>query len=170
MWVTQTQNQVEFRKNFFFDPPAPHGTPKSHPWAWPRRQNENPVWYVLYLSFVRRYTKFGFKNLWNWLCNSDLMIFDLLAPPQGPRARGPKKWRRCVCHSCKKLTHQIWLNFGKNFFWPPQPPTVPPSPTPRAWPRLPNENPVWYVLYLSCGRRHTKFGQKIFQIDFVIEI
>ena len=44
-----------------FDPQTPHGTPKSHPWAWPRRPNENPVWYVIYLSFVRRYTKFGLK-------------------------------------------------------------------------------------------------------------
>ena len=39
---------------------------------------------------------------------------------------------------------------------------VPLSPTPGAWPRRPNENPVWYV--------HTKFGLKIFEIDFVIEI
>ena len=46
----------------------------------------------------------------------------------------------------------------------------PPSPTPGAWPRQPNENPVWYVLYLSFVSRHTKFGLKIFEIDFVIEI
>ena len=42
--------------------PTPHGPPKSHPWAWPRRPNENPVWYVIYVSFVRRYTKFGLKT------------------------------------------------------------------------------------------------------------
>ena len=47
---------------------------------------------------------------------------------------------------------------------------VPPSPTPGAWPRRRNENPVWYVLYLSIVRRRTKFGLKIFEIDFVIEI
>ena len=46
----------------FFLPPTPHGTPKSQPWAWPRRPNENPVWYVIYISFVRRYTKFGLKT------------------------------------------------------------------------------------------------------------
>ena len=91
-WISEKKKKL---------PPTPHGTPKSHPWAWPRRPNENPVWYVIYISFVRRYTKFGLKNLWNWLCNSDLMIFDLLAPPQGPRGWGPKKWRRCMCHSCK---------------------------------------------------------------------
>ena len=31
-------------------------------------------------------------------------------------------------------------------------------------------NPVWYVLYLSFVRPHTKFGINIFEIDFVIEI
>ena len=40
---------------------TPHGTPKSHPWAWPRRPNENQVWYVIYFSFVRRYTLFALK-------------------------------------------------------------------------------------------------------------
>ena len=33
-----------------------------------------------------------------------------------------------------------------------------------------NKKPVWYVLYLSFVRTHTKFGIKIFEIDFVIEI
>ena len=47
--------------NVFFYPPAPHGTPKSHPWVWPRWPNENPIWYVIFLSFVKRYTKFGLK-------------------------------------------------------------------------------------------------------------
>ena len=31
------------------------------PGAWPRWQNEFPVWYVLYLSFVRTQTQFGIK-------------------------------------------------------------------------------------------------------------
>ena len=36
--------------------------PKSHPWDMPhRRQNKNPVWYVLYLLFVRTHTKLGIK-------------------------------------------------------------------------------------------------------------
>ena len=47
---------------------------------------------------------------------------------------------------------------------------VPPSPTPGAWPRRQNKNPVWYVLYLSFVRTHTQFGTKIFEIDLVIEI
>ena len=49
-------------------------------------------------------------------------------------------------------------------------PSAPKSPTPGTWPRRQNKNPVWYVLYLSFVRTHTKFGIKIFEIDFVIEI
>ena len=124
---------------------------------------------ICYISFIcEKMHKVWFKNLWNWLCNSDLMIFDLLAPPQGPSWPRPKKWCRCMWHSYKNLTHQIWLNFG--IFLTPQPPKVPWSPTPGAWLRRPNENPVWYVLYLSFVRKHTKFGFKNFEIDFVIEI
>ena len=74
-----------------------------------------------------------------------------------------------MCHLCKQLTHQIWLNLGKKVLDPPIPHGTP-SPTPGAWPRRRNENPVWYVLYLSIVRRHTKFDLKIFEIDFVIEI
>ena len=47
---------------------------------------------------------------------------------------------------------------------------APQSPTSGEWPRGQNENPIWYVLYLSFVRTHTKFGIKIFEIGFVIEI
>ena len=67
-----------------------------------------------------------FKKFWNWLCNIDIMIFDLLAPPQGPRGPGPKQWCCCMWHSCKYLTYKIWLNFG--FFLTPQPPRYPQVP------------------------------------------
>ena len=139
-------------KKIIFDPPSPsppppppHGTPKSHP----RAMTQAAEWkshLISFISFIcEKIHKVWVKYLWNWPFNSDLMIFDLLAPPQGPRGWGPQKWRRCICLSCKKLTHQIWLNFRKKNFLTPKPPTVPPSPTPRAWPRTPNENPVWYV-------------------------
>ena len=152
-----------------FGPPNPPRYPKSHPWG----MTQATEWKSSLICFIslncEKTHKVWFKNLWNWLCDWDLMIFDLLAPPQGPRGLGPKKLCRCMCHWCKLLTHQIWLNFGKKIFLTTQPPTVPPSPTPGAWPRQRNENPVWYVLYLSFVRRHTKFGLKIFEIDFVIE-
>ena len=55
-------------KKKLFDPLGTPSAPKSHPWgmthtpgAWPRGQNKSPVWYVLYLSFVRTHTKFGIK-------------------------------------------------------------------------------------------------------------
>ena len=44
-----------------FDPLGTPIAPKSHPWGWSRRQKKNPIWYVLYLSFVRTHTKFGIK-------------------------------------------------------------------------------------------------------------
>ena len=51
------------------------------------------------------------------------------------------------------------------------PPPAHLNPTPGAWPRRLNKNPVWYVLYLSFVRTHTKFGKKkTFEIEFVIEV
>ena len=67
--------------------------------------------------------KVWFKNNWNWHCNSDLMIFDLLVPPQGPRGRGPKKWCWCMCHTCKKLVEFLKINFF----------TLPPTPKSHPW-------------------------------------
>ena len=43
------------------DPLGTPSAPKSHTWAWPRWQNENPVWYVLNLSFLRKHTMFCIK-------------------------------------------------------------------------------------------------------------
>ena len=51
-----------FEKKNCFDPLGTHDTPKSHPGAWSRRQNKNPVRYVSYLLYVRTHTKFGIKN------------------------------------------------------------------------------------------------------------
>ena len=100
-----------------------------------------------------------------------LMIFDLLTSPQGhqfdPRmkmllafcsARHPRRFDMAHVHVWKLLFLTTWA------------PPAPQSRTPGAWPRLPNENPVWYVLYLSFVRTHTKLWIKIFEIDFVIEI
>ena len=109
-------------------PPPPHGTPKSHL----RAMTQAAEWKshpICFISFIcEKIHKVWFKNLWNWPFNSDSMIFDLLAPPQGPRGWGPQKWRRCICLSCKKLTHHIWMNFGKKIFLtPPAPHGTPKS-------------------------------------------
>ena len=101
MWVTHTQNLAEFRKKKFFFTP----NPPQYPQVPPLGLTQAAEWksrLICYIYFIcEKIHKVWFKNLWNWLCNSDLMIFDLLAPPQGPRGWGPKKWRRCMCNSCK---------------------------------------------------------------------
>ena len=101
------------------------------------------------------------------------MIFDLLAPSQGPRGQGPKMCAgACAIHVSNSHTKLLVEFWRKIKFLTTQPPVPPQAPTPGAWPRWRNENPVWYVyiLYLSFVRRHTKFGLKIFEIDLVIEI
>ena len=45
--------------------------------------------FIMFLSLshvvsVRTHTKCGIKNLWRWLCNWNLMIFDLLTTPKVP--------------------------------------------------------------------------------------
>ena len=86
--------------NFFFYP-----NPPRYPRVPPLGMTQAAKWksrLICYISFIcEKIHKVWFKNLWNWLCNSDLIIFDLLAPPQGPGRRGPKKWCQCMCHSCK---------------------------------------------------------------------
>ena len=69
--------------------------------------------------------------------------------------------------------HPRWFDIPHDHVWifmtlwaPP----TPQNPTPGAWPRGQNENPVWCVLYFLFVGTHTKFGIKIFEIDFVIEI
>ena len=59
----------------------------------------------------------------------------------------------------------------KKKFLTPWAPPAPQSLTPWAWHRQQNENPVLYgFFYLSFVRTNTKFGIKIFEIDFAIEI
>ena len=148
----------------FLSHPPPIVPPSPTPGAWPRRPNENPVWYGLYLSFVRRHTKFGLK-----IFEIDFVIEILwyLTFWPRPRGRGPKYCAvACAIDVSNSHTKSGWIS--KKKIWTTQPPTVPPSPTPGAWPRRLNKNPVWYVLFLSFVRRLTKFGLKIFEIDFVI--
>ena len=101
------------------------------------------------------------------------MFNDIWPFGPSPRPQGAGTKKMVLLHvAFMQVTHTPNLvEFReKKLFWPPNPPTVLPSPTCGAWPRRPNENPVWYVLYLSFLRRHTKFGLKIFEIYFVIEI
>ena len=85
MWVTHTPNLVEFRKQFF-GPPNTLCTPKIQP-----LEHDSADWIKILtdmfygISFICEKThKVWFKNIWNWLSNWNLMIFDLFAPPKGP--------------------------------------------------------------------------------------
>ena len=104
-----------------------YSTPKSHAWAWPRRPNEKSR-LICYISFIcEKNHKVWFKNLWKWLCNSGLMIFDLLAPPQGPRGRGPKNGAgACAIHVSNSHTKSGW-NSKKKFLTPQTPHGTPKS-------------------------------------------
>ena len=96
------------------------------------------------------------------------MIFYLWPLPKAQGGGGPKNCAvACAIHVSKSHTDCGWISEKLLL---PTPPTVPPSPTPWAWPKQSNEKPVWYVLYLSFVRRHTKFGLKIFEIDLAIEV
>ena len=113
---------------------------------------------ICFISFNCEKThKVWLKNLWNWLCDRDLMIFDLLAPPQGPRGWGSKKLCCCMCHWCKLLTHQIWLNFGTKFFFDHS--TPPPHGTPKSDPWGMTQATEWkscLICFISfiCEKTH----------------
>ena len=131
MWVTHTPNLVEFQKTIFFYPQPPTVPPSPTPGHDPGGGMKIPS-DMLYIFSFEKIHKVWFKNLWNWLCNSYLMIFDLLAPlqillnfknmtPQTPHGT-PKsdplgmtqatKWKSClICFiyfMCEK-THKVWF-------------------------------------------------------------
>ena len=122
-----------------------------------------------YLLFVKTHKKFGIKNLWNWHGNRNLMIFDLLTSLQGHQFDPRMKILLAFCSARHPrrfdMPHgHVW------FFLTPWAPPAPQSPAAGAWPGRQNENSVWYVLYLSFVGTHAKFGIKISEIGFVIEI
>ena len=122
---------------------------------------------ICFLSFIFENThKILYKNLWNWHGNRNLMIFDLWPHPKVTSLTLGWKF---YLHSLLliipvDLIYHMTMFEKKKKLPPghPQRPKVPP------WGQ--NKNPVWYVLYLSFVRTHTKFGIKICEIDFIIEI
>ena len=80
----------------FFWPPRHPQLPKVRPlWHDPGKRIKVPsdMFCIFHLWEQTQSLVFPciYKNLWNWLCNWNEMIFDLLTPPQGPRGAGPKK-------------------------------------------------------------------------------
>ena len=96
-----------------FWPPQTPVTLSPTPGACPGNRMKIPS-DIFHIFHLWEDTKSLVKNLWNWLCNWHLMIFDLLAPPQGPRGSA-KRWCRCTPQSCEHLTHQILLGFVQWF-------------------------------------------------------
>ena len=92
------------------------------------------------------------------------MIFDLLTSSQGHQFDPRMEMLLALCSA----RHPLRFDMLHDHVWKKNP--VPQSPTPGAWPSRQNINPVWYILYLSFVRTHTKFGLKIFEIDMVTEI
>ena len=110
---------------------------------------------ICYISFIcEKIHKVWFKNLWNWLCNSDLMIFDLLAPPQGPRGRGPKHGAgACAIHVSNSHTKSGWIS--KKIFLTPQTPNG----TPKSDPWGMTQATKWksrliYYISFMCEKTH----------------
>ena len=107
--------------------------------------------------------KIWYKNLWNWHGNQSLMIFDLLPHPKVTSLTlGWKFYLHFVLLVIPVDLIYHMTMFEKNMLTPWAPP-APQSTTPGAWPRGHNENPVWYVLYLSYVRTH-KVCKKIFDM------
>ena len=97
----------------------------------------------------------------------NLMVFDLLTPPQGHQFDFRVSFLLVSCSTFIPSSLIWYASWPCSEFFlppppppPPPPPQTPPSPSPGAWSRHSNENPVWYVLYLKFVRRHTKFGLK----------
>ena len=79
---------------FVLDHSTPDGTPKSDPWG----MNQATEWksrLICFISFIcEKAHKVWLKNLWNWLCNWILMIFNYIwpfGPYLGPQGAVPKK-------------------------------------------------------------------------------
>ena len=106
--------------------------------------------------------KVWFKKFWNWLCDWDLIIFDLLAPPQGPRVWGPQKNCAVACAVACAIdvsyshTKSGWISEKKILDH------STPHGTYKSDPWGMTQATEWksrlICLYLSFLRRHTKFG------------
>ena len=111
------------------------------------------------ISFICENThKVWYKNLWNWHGIWNLMLFDFWPHPKVTSLTlGWKFYLHSVLLSSPSIWYATWPCL-KFFFLTPWAPPAPVSPIPGGWPRGQNENPIWYVLYLSFGRTRTKFG------------
>ena len=83
---------------------------------------------------------------------------------------GWKFYLHSVCASSLSIWYATWPCLKKNIFWPPGHPSAP-----KSHPWCMNQATEWKsgLICFNCIFHlweHTKFGIKIFEIDFVIEI
>ena len=95
-WCQLLTQQIwlNFGKKIFLDHSTLQGTPKSDPGGM-TQVTEWKSRLICFISFICvRTHKVWFKNLWNWLCNWNLMIFTYIwpfGPSLGPQGGGQKK-------------------------------------------------------------------------------
>ena len=135
----------------------PSSTPKSHSWGM-TPATEWKFCSICFLSFIcKNAHKVWYKNL-----RIDMAVKICLTFWPHPKVSS-------LTLGCKFYLHSVLLvilidlichmtMFEKRIVimtpWAPQ------SPTPGAWPRRQNKNPVWYVLYLSFVRAHKVWYKK----------
>ena len=142
----------------------PRAPPSSTPWAWPRRPNENPVWYVFFC--VKTY-KVRLKNL----CNCNLMIFS-----PGPQGAGQEK--TAVAPPFMWVTHTpnlVWFCpiVKESIVWQTDrfdhPPT-PPPPTPPGMTQV-TEWKSCLICFISfiCEKIYKVWFKNLWKWLYVIE-
>ena len=99
------------------------------------------------MAFICENTKLGKKNLWNWLCKYNFMIFDLFTSPKGHQFEPRVK----ILPAFYSSRHSRWFDMPHGHVWKKM--FLTPSASkfhPRAWPRRQNKNPfdIFHIFYL----------------------
>ena len=100
--------------------PKSHVSPKSHPWVMIQVTEWKSRLICLKFFICDKTHIVLFKPIWNWLWNWNVMIFDLFAPPQGPRRRDQKIVPLHVPFMWVTHTPNL-VEFRKNNFLSPNP-------------------------------------------------
>ena len=129
-------------------------TSKSYSWGMTQATEWN-FRSICFIHFICENThNVRYKNLWNWLCNWNL-IFDLLTSPKVTSLiLGWNLYLYSITWSCSKKETPLGT------------PSPPPKSHPWGIPQAKNKNPVWFV----WEHKHTNICTKIFQIVLVIVI
>ena len=140
---------MNFGKKFFLAPQSPR-----YPQVPPLGMTQAPEWksrLICYISFIcEKIHKVWFKNLWNWLCNSDLMIWTFWPLPRAPGGGDPKNGAVAyTIHVSNSHTKSGWISEKKKI-WPQNPPRYPQVPPlghdPGGQMKIPSD--MFYIFHL----------------------